>query len=37
MKGNNIELIESDKEKPCILVHATNGYIFAMKVSFTTT
>jgi hypothetical protein len=37
MKGNNIELNESDKEEPCVLVHTTKGYIFAMKVSSTTT
>jgi hypothetical protein len=37
MKGNNIELNKSDKEKPCVLVHATKGYIFAMKVSSATT
>jgi hypothetical protein len=28
MKGNNIKLNESDKEEPCVLVHATRGYIF---------
>jgi hypothetical protein len=37
MKGNNIELIESDKEEPCVLVHVAKGYIFVMKVSFATT
>jgi hypothetical protein len=37
MKGNNIELNESDKEEPCVLVHNVKGYIFAMKVSSTTT
>jgi hypothetical protein len=37
MKGNNIELNENDKEEFCVLVHATKGYIFAMKVSSTTT
>jgi len=25
MKGNNIELNESDKEEPSVLVHATKG------------
>jgi hypothetical protein len=33
MKGNNIELNESDKEEPCVLVHVAKAYIFAMKVS----
>ncbi len=33
MKGNNIELNKSNKEEPCVLVHAAKGYIFAMKVS----
>jgi hypothetical protein len=37
MKGNNIELNENDKEKPCVLVHAIKGYMFAMKVSSITT
>jgi hypothetical protein len=37
MKGNNIELNESDKEEPCVLVHTAKGYIVVMKVSFTTT
>jgi hypothetical protein len=37
MKGNNIKLNKSDKEEPCVLVHAAKGYIFAMKVSSATT
>jgi hypothetical protein len=37
MKGNNIELNESDKEEPCVLVHVAKGYIFIMKISSTTT
>jgi hypothetical protein len=37
MKGNNIKLNESDKEEPCVLVHAAKGYIFITKVSSTTT
>ncbi len=27
MKGNNIELNESDKDEPCVLVHAAKGYL----------
>jgi hypothetical protein len=37
MKGNNIELNESDKEEPCVLVHGVKGYMFIIKVSSTTT
>jgi len=37
MKGNNIELNESHKEEPYVLVHTVKGYIFVMKVSSTTT
>jgi hypothetical protein len=37
MKGNNIELNESDKEEPCVPVHAAKGDIFIMKVSSATT
>jgi hypothetical protein len=37
MKGNNIELNESEKEEPCVLVHTIKGYMFTMKVSSTTT
>jgi hypothetical protein len=35
--GNNIELNESHKEEPCVLVHIVKGYMFAMKVSSVTT
>jgi hypothetical protein len=37
MKGNNIELNERGKEETYVLVHAAKGYIFAMKISSTTT
>jgi hypothetical protein len=37
MKGNNIELNESDKEEPYVLVHVVKGYMFTMKVSYATT
>jgi hypothetical protein len=37
MKGNNIELNESDKEELYVLVHVAKGYIFAMKVLSATT
>jgi hypothetical protein len=33
MKGNNIELHESNKEEPYVLMHIVKGYMFAMKVS----
>ncbi len=37
MKGNNMELTESDKEELCVLVHVAKGYIFAMKLLSATT